>query len=348
MVRFWLERGVDGFRLDVVNGYFKDARLRDNPEPLSLNPYAVVPWFRQHHLYDRDQPELLDVYREFRALLDSYPDRASVGEVMGDDPALVTRYAGQDRLHLVFNFAFMNQAWLPRAFQQNVLKWEKALGPDAWQGYVLSNHDTPRHVTRHGEGPFARARAKVAAAMLLTLRGTPFLYYGEELGMPSTRISRSQLVDPPSKRYWPFYNRDGARTPMQWDDSPNAGFTTGKPWLPLGAAYQTLNVAAQQADPDSLLNFYRALIRLRKESPALQRGAFRPLIERPVAAMAYLREADSQTMLVALNFFGHPVEVPAPPGRWTLRLSTHPRPAAPDRTFTLAPFEASLYEAAGA
>lgn len=345
MIGFWLDRGVDGFRLDVANAYFKDARFRDNPALFTLDPRAIVPWFRQRHLYDCDQPELHGVYREFRRLLDSRPGRGSVGEILdNNDPESIARYLGGDQLHMAFHFGFMNQPWLPRAFQQAALAWESGAPPDAWPAYVLSNHDNPRHVTRHGGGPFARERAKVAAATLLTLRGTPFLYYGEEIAMPSPRLARHELVDPPSKRYWPFYNRDCARTPMQWDGSRSAGFTAGKPWLPVGPSHTKVNVAAQADDPDSALNFYRALIQLRKSSPALRTGTYRPLIEKPVAAMSYLREADSQTMLVALNFFGHDVDMPMPPGRWAVRLSTHRETRISARALALAPFEASVFE----
>ncbi|HLF01571.1 MAG TPA: alpha-glucosidase, partial [Anaerolineales bacterium] len=255
MIRFWLKQGVDGFRLDVVNAYFKDAQFRDNPEALSLSPRAVLPFFRQKHLYDYDQPELHDVYREFRALLNAYPERASVGEILlNREPKSIVPYLGRDQLHMAFNFGFTHQPWLPRAFQQAALAWDTTVPSDAWPCYVLSNHDEPRHVTRYGgNGPrkAAEARAKVAAAMLLTLRGTPFLYYGEEIAMPSPHIPRHLVVDPPSKRFWPFFNRDAARTPMQWDDSPNAGFTSGKPWLPAGDSRDRLNVAAQAEDPHS-------------------------------------------------------------------------------------------------
>ncbi len=348
MIKFWLDRGVDGFRLDVVNCYFKDAQFRDNPPaPLKLNTHTALAWFRQKHLYDYEQAELHEAYRELRRLLDSYPERSSVGEMLeNQDPHAIARFLGSEQLHLAFNFGFLHQPWRPRALQQAALAWDAAVPPDAWPCYVLSNHDQTRHVTRHGGGPrrMVEDRAKVAAALLLTLRGTPFLYYGEELAMPSPFIPRGQVVDPPSKRFWPFLIRDNARTPMQWDASPNAGFTTGKPWLPVGPTYKTLNVAAQQADPDSALNFYRALIQLRKSSPALRRGRYRPLIEKPVAAMTYLREADSQTMLVALNFFGRPVEVSLPPGNWSLRLSTQPHSQTLGKALRLAPFEASIFE----
>ncbi len=342
-IKFWLDRGVDGFRLDVVNGYFKDAQLRDNPPRFTLNPLTIE-MQRQQRIYDCDQPELFDAYREFRALLDSYSERGSVGEVMGDDPKRVASYAGKDKLHMAFNFGFTHQPWRPLAFQQAITAWDSAVAPDAWPCYVLSNHDNPRHVTRHGEGPFADQRAKVAAALLLTLRGTPFLYMGEEIAMRSPRLARNDLADPYDKRLWPFHKRrDSSRTPMQWDDSPNAGFTSGRPWLPVGANNK-ISVAAQQDDPNSVLSFYRALLKLRRQSPGLRRGKFRPLIERPVTAMLYLRETEEQTMLVALNFFGHDTLAPLPAGQWQRRLSTHPGGLISAGALTLAPFEAAILE----
>ncbi len=353
MIRRWLERGVDGFRLDVVDGYFKDTELRDNPA--LLNPLAVgYQWHQQRHVYDRGRPELHEVYREFRALLDEFPERGSVGEVMRTDVQTVAGYLGDgtDKLHMAFNFNFSNQPWRPRALQRSVLEMEEALGPGAWPCYVLSNHDITRHVTRFGGGPHADSRARVAAALLLTLRGTPFLYYGEEIAMRSPRIARKDIVDPPGRRFWPlFAGRDNARTPMQWDDSPQAGFTEGKPWLPVGPTYTRSNVAAQQGDPDSILNFYRRLLKLRRESPALRRGSFRALIDRPVEVLAYLREAPEQTMLVLLNFFSWTVSVdfdhPLPGSRWRIRLNTDGGEG--ERTInnriSLAPYEVVVLEA---
>ena len=347
MIRFWLDRGVDGFRLDVVNGYFKDAHFRDNPPRFNPNPFALE-WDRQAHVYDRDQPELHDAYRELRRLLDSYPERTSVGEVMGADPSLVARYLGDgtDQLHMAFNFAFTHQPWRPRAFQQAIAAAEAAIAPGAWPCYVLSNHDMPRHVTRHGEGPFADARAKVAAALLLTLRGTPFLYMGEEIGMRSPRLARRDLVDPLGRRGWPFDpGRDNARTPMQWDDSLNAGFSAGRPWLPVGPTYRRINVAAQQSDPNSVLNVYQRLLRLRRASPALRRGSYRPLRGASMESLVYVRATEQQKMLVALNLFGHPVTIKGiEPGPWARRFSTHSEVPAPAGQLRLAPFEATVFE----
>jgi alpha-glucosidase len=318
--RFWLDRGTDGFRLDVADGYFKDALLRDNPPAPGIRGYE-----RQKHVYDADQPELLDAYREIRALLDTYGARMAVGEVMGNAEQ-AARFCGPGLLPLAFNFEFTRQSWIPAAFQNAILRYERLLPEGGWPCYVLSNHDNSRHASRYG-GQAPEARAKVAAAMLLTLRGTPFLYQGEEIGMRDGRIRRSEIQDPPGKKYWPFYaGRDPCRTPIPWNAEPGAGFTSGNPWLPLNPDYQEINVQTELEDPDSVLAFYRKLIWLRKRSPALHSGGFRPLLSHPGRALVYLREAGKQSMLVGLNFFEQPVQITLeeslPPGRWKKILSS--------------------------
>jgi alpha-glucosidase len=317
VVRFWLERGVDGFRLDVFNVYFKDGELRSNPSRLGLRAFD-----RQHHVHDCDQPEMMSLLNELRALLDSYPQRYAVGETFLATPEKAAGYCGPDRLHAAFNFDFTHRPFRPGQFLAAIEKWEHAAGGRVWPNYVLSNHDLPRSATRYARGE-DDARARVALALLLTLRGTPFLYYGEELGMRDISLSRSQIMDPPGRKYWPLYKgRDGCRAPMQWDDSPQAGFTSGRPWLPLHPNARTRNAAAQQDDLDSLFHFTRGLIRLRRELPALQRGDFQPLTTASSPALAYLRQADGQKVLAALNFASRPSELSLPPDSWRLLLST--------------------------
>ncbi len=305
VVHFWLQRGVDGFRLDVFNLWFKHADLPDNPFKPGLRPYDM-----QRHIYDMDQPEMADALRCLREILDQYGARMAVGEFMGRDARLAASYVGPDRLQMVFNFRFSHCRWDPAAFQQEVLAWQDALGERGWPCYVLSNHDLPRAVTRYG-GRHPQAVAKVAAAMLLTLRGTPFIYYGEEIGMPDLRLQRSQILDPPGRRYWPFFRgRDGARGPMLWDDSPQAGFTSGQPWLPVHPDYPRLNLARQQRDPNSVFNFYRALIALRRAHAPLRRGDFQPLQAHPRGGWAYLRALGDQRLLIGLNFKARPISLP--------------------------------------
>jgi len=345
--RFWLDRGADGFRLDVVDAYFKDAQLRDNPPALGIRGYE-----RQKHVYDKDQPELLDAYREIRALLDSYGARMAVGEVMGGAED-ASRFCGSGLLPLAFNFEFTHQGWSPAAFQNAVLRYEHLLPEGGWPCYVLSNHDISRQASRYG-GRWSVPRAKVAAAMLLTLRGTPFLYQGEEIGMRDGKIDRSEIQDPPGKKYWPLYaGRDPCRTPIPWNATPGAGFTAGKSWLPLNPDYREVNVQSQQDDPDSVLSFYRNLIWLRKKSPALHSGLFRTLVDRPGRALVYLRQAKDQTMLVALNFFDHAATVtldePLPPGTWKQVLSSCESQSVPEErggktTLALQAHEAAIWK----
>ncbi len=345
--RFWLDRGTDGFRLDVVDGYFKDALLRENPPALGIRGYE-----RQRHVYDADQPELLDAYREIRALLDSYGARMAVGEVMGGAEE-AARFCGAGLLPLAFNFEFTRQPWSPAAFQNAVLRYERLLPECGWPCYVLSNHDLSRHASRYG-GRAPEERAKVAAAMLLTLRGTPFLYQGEEIGMRDGKISRAEIQDPPGKRYWPLYQgRDFCRTPIPWNARPGAGFTAGRPWLPLNPDYRKINVQSELEDSHSVLSFYRKLIWLRKKSPALHSGSFKPLLSHADRAMVYLRETGRQTMLVGLNFSERPVKITLaeslPPGTWKKILSSCDTPSdlhggAGNTVLKLESNEASIWE----
>jgi alpha-glucosidase len=299
--RFWLDRGVDGFRLDVFNAYFKDAEFKDNPFRLGLRGFD-----RQRHLYDMSQPEMMPLLAELRALLDSYPERYAVGETFLESQVGAAEYCGEDRLHAAFDFAFTYSRWNPVALMRSVRSWEAALGEAKWPNHVLNNHDTPRLATRKLAGRSDDA-LKVAAALLLTLRGTPILYYGEEIGMRDLSLTREQILDPVGKRYWPFNKgRDGCRGPMQWDASENAGFSQGTPWLPAAPDFGERSVAAQREDPGSLLNFYRQLIAVRRSSLALHSGSFELVGEPTRQVAAYLRQAERELVLVALNFTASP------------------------------------------
>ncbi len=295
--RFWLDRGVDGFRLDVFNAYFKQAELHSNPWKLGIMPYD-----HQHHLYDIDQPEMLPLLSEIRQLLESYPERYAVGETFLASSKTAARYCGPDLLHATFDFLFLKSRWKPRQFLKAIQEWDHNLSNDNWPNYVLNNHDVKRSATRYGQGE-SDERLKVAAALLLSQRGTPFLYYGEEIGMRDIKLSRKEIRDPVGKYYWPFYaGRDGCRAPMQWTGGANAGFSEAQPWLPIHSDYTFRNVAAQRADPDSLYNFYRRLIALRKQYPALISGMMQPLTFEPRSVLAYLRQTSDQIVLVVLNF----------------------------------------------
>ncbi len=305
-MKFWLDKGVDGFRLDVINHVFKDVKLRSNPYVMGRRPYDM-----QRHLYDKDLPKNMEVVREMRKLVDSYDERMLVGEIANDDPLEPARYygTGGDGLNLAFYFHFANQPFCADDFRSAVDSWEKALPRDAWPTYFLSNHDRPRHTGRFEKGDEAQtvSRAEVAAMLLLTVRGTPFLYYGEEIGMKNLHIKRRDLKDPVGIRYWPVpVGRDPSRTPMQWDDTTSAGFSKGSPtWLPIHPNWSTVNVAAEAKDPASLLSFYRKVIWKRKRMEALVRGTMTMLSHTPRGILAYLREYRDEKCLVVLNFTKH-------------------------------------------
>ncbi len=300
--RFWLERGVDGFRLDVFNACFKDANFRNNPPKFGLFPFDM-----QKHLFDMDQPEMMPLLAELRAILDAYPERYAVGETFWGGPGKAALYCGPALLHGTFDFDFMASPWRrPRKFLRAIQQWEHALAPEAWPTWVLNNHDTSRSASRYAHAE-QDARLKVTAALLLTQRGTPFIYYGEEIGQRDIRLKRDQIQDPAGKRFWPFYKgRDACRSPMQWDDSANAGFSPAQPWLPVHPDYPARNVAGQKCDLNSLYYFYRSLIQLRKKYAALRDGMFLPLTYEPHTLIAYLRQTGEQTILVALNFSRRP------------------------------------------
>jgi alpha-glucosidase len=303
VVRFWCDKGVDGFRLDVFNLYYKHAGLPDNPRRLIPSPPYVRRFDWQKHLYDYDQPEMMPLLREIRQILDSYPERYAVGETFPDDAEAAARYSAPGTLHAAFNFEFTHCPWSARRFRRAISRWEGLLGPGQWPTYVLGNHDLTRLASRYGvKGN--DDRLKVAAAMLLSLRGTPFIYYGNEIGMRDIPIKRKEdVLDPVGRRFWPFFKgRDGCRSPMQWTAARNAGFSTGKPWLPVHHNFVDRNVESQLEDPASILNFYRSLLRLRKKHAALRRGDLAILTGTPGAVLAFRRECEEETLFISLNF----------------------------------------------
>jgi len=350
VVRTWLDRGVDGFRLDVFNTFFKDERLRSNPRRVGRRGL----WSWQHHRYDRNQPELLDLLRELREIVDQHPGRMSVGELF--DGSLAEAAPLIQPGHLVFDWSLIQVPWSAAAFRRAIETRDAVFGAERWPANVLSNHDQPRHASRlaptaavAASGYEGDARARVAATLLLTLRGTPFLYYGEELGLRNLRIPNAEALDPPARRanvLFPWWNRDQARGPMPWNAQPGAGFTSGRPWLPLPPDFAQRNVAAESADERSVLNTYRALLRLRRATPALERGAQELVAQDHPDALTYRRTEGDAGAFVALNFASRrvPVSVPAAPaGRtWRVVFSTADRASseALPETTTLGPLEA--------
>ena len=323
IMKYWYDLGVDGFRLDVATAYFKDEEFRSNP--FSFN---AVPDLFQEHLYERNRPEVHGVFKEMRRISDEAGERVLIGETHGQDAALAASSHGDkaDELHMAFNFDFLNQPWKASAFRASAERWYSALPEGAWPNFTLSNHDRPRAAFRFRscDPGITEARARVAAAMLLTLRGTPFIYYGEEIAMTCERVARDRLRDPLGLRTWPlgFLGRDPERTPMQWDRSADAGFGAGaaEPWLPVNSDHAERNVAAQESAEGSMLDWYRRLLALRRSRPSLKEAAI-GFLPAPPDVLAWERGgrgygapwAGSERSLVYLNFASSPrtVELPA-------------------------------------
>ena len=315
--RFWFERGVAGFRIDVCNIIVKDAELRDNP-PATEDDDFEAQLFGQRWVYNGNRPEVHDVIRRWRRLAESFtPHRLLVGETPAQVDELVKYYGdGRDELHLAFNFPFITAALDGDAMRQIVEETESLLPPDAWPAWTGSNHDMSRFASRWADGDARKAR--LALLMLLCLRGTPVLYQGDEIGLGDVPVEKDDLRDPLGVNYWPAYaGRDAMRTPMHWSDRPGAGFTDPgtKPWLPLGST-APCNVADQRTDPDSMLTLARDLIALRRQTPELHSGDYRTM-DGPPGVWAW-RRGDHHA--VVLNMSDREVAVPSISG--TISVST--------------------------
>ncbi len=302
VMRFWLDRGVDGFRVDVIWLMLKDERLRDNPP----NPdwRGGSQHNRQLHVYTEDVPGIHDIVRAMRDVLDAYDERMMVGEIYLPLDRLMMYYGSElDECHLPYNFQLILLPWDADVVQRAVDAYEAVLPEGAWPNWVLGNHDQHRIASRVG-----RPQSRVAQMLLLTLRGTPTCYYGDEIGMQNVEIPPHKIQDPPALNQPEIADqvgRDPERTPMQWDASPNAGFAEAEvePWLPVAEDYEERNVTAQEKDPTSMLALFRALARLRHSEPALAVGEYAPVETGAADIFAYLRKALSgDAFLVVLNF----------------------------------------------
>jgi alpha-glucosidase len=319
--RFWMEKGVKGFRLDVFNMYIKDDEFRSNPTKL----LGRRPFERQIHLYDCDRPELIDLLADIRRVTDAYPDTYVVGETFLGTPEKAAGYCGADYLHACFDFNFLESSFNPERLAKAISNWESALGEDKWPNYVFNNHDNPRTATRFGKKE-QDDRLKVTAALLLFVRGTPFLYYGEEIGMRDIRLKRGEILDPVGKRYWPiFKGRDGCRAPMQWDASGHAGFSRAGSWLPVHPDYRERNVDLQSKDPTSLLNFYKEMLAFRKKHPALIHGNLEFVTVASPNVLAFQRTYRDDAMQIFLNFSGAAQNIffSEPINEYSVAFSTH-------------------------
>lgn len=329
MVQGWLDRGVDGFRLDTFNIFLKHPDMLANPVRRGTSA-----WTRQVHRYDIDQPDQPALITRFREIVDRAPGRMSVGEMFvgtTEGAAALTT----DR-HLAFDWELLTRPWRADAFRAAIRLRERAFGPDRWPTIVLSNHDQSRHASRLAASIGATeaerdAIAKAAATIELTLRGTPFLYYGEEIGMGDVPIRPKESIDLPAARVdadFQWWDRSQSRTPLPWSGGPGAGFTSGRPWLRIGDDAGTRNVAAQRADPDSVLACYRRLLAARASEPSLQDGALDLVDVGDPTVLAYRRNGsgDEVLVLVAFDRRGASVRVPSPRrgGDWRPLVGTHP------------------------
>ena len=320
--RFWLDRGVDGFRLDTINFYFADKQLRDNP-PLppekrnaTIAP-SVNPYNHQLHLHSKNQPENIEFLKRFRALLDEYPAAACVGEV-GDAQRgleLLGQYtSGPEMVHMCYAFEFLSKSPLTSTRIAEVFAELDRVGKDGWPCWAFSNHDVIRHASRWELSPQAQ---RLFATLIACLRGSICLYQGEELGLPEADVPFEALQDPYGITFWPeFKGRDGCRTPMVWEASnQNGGFSDGTPWLPVSHEHLGRSVAAQDADPGAILHHYRRAIAFRKDHPALVKGAQIGL-EAQADVLHFTREHDGETLFCAFNLSDTPSQHDMPAGDW--------------------------------
>jgi alpha-glucosidase len=338
-LRFWLDKGVDGFRVDVIWHLIKDDLLRDDPP----NPdyKAGEPRHLQHRaIYSADRPEVHEIVAGMRAVIEEYDERLLIGEVYLPLQRMVAYYGEHgDGVHFPFNFVLIHTLWQAEDVARTIEEYEAALPDGAWPNWVITNHDRPRVAGRVGE-----QQAANAGLLLLTLRGTPTLYYGDELAIGEVPVPPERIVDP-----WPLLepetgiNRDPSRTPMQWSDAEYAGFSPAEPWLPLTEDWRTRNAERMGADEGSLLALYRRLLAIRRSEPALNRGAYRRVLLRgPV--LGYERAHGEDRFVVVLNFSAEPqtVELPAQYARAELVLSTLPEASSSLSPIALRPSEGLL------
>lgn len=363
VIRFWLDRGADGYRLDVAHAYCKDQQFRSNPPfwkrpPLDKQRLRDKAFFDktvarfglpdfQYKQYNLHQPETHAILRGFRKVFDEYPNTASVGEVLADYPEVAVSYYGQgDELHMNFEFDFVECPWDAGAFRRSVERWLSLLPPGCWPAWTLSNHDRIRAISRYGKPGTENQQARLLAMLLLTLPGTPFIYYGEEIGMKDPALAKKLVQDPVGLKLWPFHKgRDSQRTPLQWDSSARAGFTQAEPWLPVGPELEERNVATQNTDPSSLLNFWRNMVWLRRKKPVLMEGTYKALTQDiPQDCYVFTRSLPGHKMMVCLNFSRKSRTITLP-GKGVSVFSTHSlRNKKPMEKVTLSPLEGCLIE----
>jgi alpha-glucosidase len=320
-MRFWLERGVDGFRLDTVNFYFHSQGLESNPvvRPEDFNAStapAVNPYNFQEHLFDKSRPENIGFLKRLRALMDEYPETTTVGEI-GDSQhqlEIMAAYtSGDDKLHMAYTFDYLGGEFSAEHFKKSIAA-AQSQAPDGWLCLAFSNHDVVRHISRWSTHGHEDAFGRLAATLMLSMRGSVCLYQGEELGLTEAELAFDDLVDPYGIEFWPeFKGRDGCRTPMVWQAAAHlGGFTTApKAWLPVPADHLAKAVDQQDKSNDSMLGFYRSLLAFRKRHPALIKGNI-TLLPTPEGILAFTRQDGGEKLLCVFNMGENPAEFPIP------------------------------------
>ncbi len=322
-VRFWLDRGVDGFRLDAINFCFHDAQLRDNPpKPADKrvgrgfspdNPYAY-----QYHYFNNTQPENLPFLQQLRALMDEYPGAVGLGEISSEDSLATTaEYTSGGRLHMGYSFELLVDDYSAGYIRETVSRLEAAM-TEGWPCWAISNHDVQRAMTRWGSGAQTPGFAKMLAAMVCSLRGSVCIYQGEELGLPEADVPFEKLQDPYGITFWPnFKGRDGCRTPMPWNGGDNGGFSQVTPWLPVPDEHLPLSVQVQDGAADSVLQAFRQFMHWRAQQPALRLGSIK-FLELPEPVLGFVREHDGQKLLMLFNLSAGAVQQAVPAGAWSV------------------------------
>ncbi len=313
-VKFWLDKGVDGVRLDAINFCFHDRQLRDNPpKPKEKrvgrgfspdNPYAF-----QYHYYNNTQPENLAFLGELRALMDGYTDVAALGEISSEDSlATMAEYTEPGRLHMGYSFELLTDDFSATYIRETVQRLEAQMTA-GWPCWAISNHDVERVLSRWGKGKPAAPLANLLTAMVCSLRGSVCVFQGEELGLTEADLPFESLRDPYGIAFWPqFKGRDGCRTPMPWSEGEHAGFSRGTPWLPVPQEHRELAVIRQEGDPHSVLHGFRAFMHWRQSQPALRWGDMR-FIDTPEPVLAFTRSFEGRTLLAAFNLADAPVDI---------------------------------------
>lgn len=351
--QFWMDLGVDGFRLDMINWLIKDSEFRDNP-----TPYLKLKIF-QKQIYNKNQTRISSVLKLIRKTVDQSPENVTIGEVFTlppGDPKLSAFFLGNGKnyLHMAFDFSLMYRLWNVKSIYKTVALWIDSIPEKAWPAHVLSNHDQKRYLTRLCRGRHALKKAKILTTLLLTIPGTPFIYYGDEIGMESRAMRKKDLVDPLGKKFWPLYmGRDISRKPMKWNGQKNAGFSVNKKtWLTVDEDYPSHNLETQKKDPDSLWNFYKALIQLRNNEAAIQGPKWEVIEKGKSGVICYFRHSQSKknpSFLVLLNFKNKAITIELSKNfhsaAWEKILSSCPLPAHRNSRHSIKvnPFEAVIF-----